>query len=197
MPVNSSDEALQPSGEPSALVRAVTVVYGLRDLADPVRGPAVHDDAIAVFQEEQSDLLGHGKAPFLHEEQCALGALFGDCAVFVLAGHFGRSAFAGLANVLGLQPTGLLVNALFRGDAERFGEVVPENAGGPAGLDRFELPGVGLLAQVLPQRRAQHRGLPLHVDRAVLRLCQLVPPCLCVFQHEEQFEPLEPYPGSD
>ncbi|MFB7999790.1 hypothetical protein ACFC4G_44275 [Streptomyces sp. NPDC056002] len=103
-----------------------------------------------MFQEEQSDLPGHGKAPFLHEEQCALGALFGGCAVFVLAGHFGRSAFVGLANVLGLQPTGLLVSALFRGNAERFGEVVPGNAGCPAALDRFQLPGVGLLAQVRP-----------------------------------------------
>ncbi len=55
--------------------------------------------------------------------------------------------------------------------------------------------GVGLLAQVLPQLRAQHRGLAHHVDQAVLRLLQLASPRLRVVQHEVELlrsrEPLE------
>ncbi|MDT0488208.1 hypothetical protein [Streptomyces doebereineriae] len=67
MAVDGSDEALYPPGEPCTLGWLVAVVDGLGDLAEPVRGPGVQDDAVAVLQEEPANLSGYWEASLLHE----------------------------------------------------------------------------------------------------------------------------------
>ncbi|MFE5813064.1 hypothetical protein ACFQ6S_06590 [Streptomyces sp. NPDC056479] len=92
MAVDSADEALHPPGELCAFGRVVAVVDGLGDLAEPVRRPAVEDDAVAVLQEQPADLPGDREASFLYEHQGPPGPLFGGQAVLVFAGDLGRAA---------------------------------------------------------------------------------------------------------
>ncbi|MFI1401021.1 hypothetical protein [Streptomyces sp. NPDC020681] len=139
-----------------------------------------------MLQEQPANPLGEREASLLHEDLGALGSLLGRGAFLVFPCDFGRAPLARLANLVGLQPTRLLVSALLGRDAQGFGEVVPRYAGRSAVLDCLQLAGVGTLAQELPQLRTQYRSLSDEVDRAILRLRQLARRPLRVLEHQEQ-----------
>lgn len=102
------------------------------------------------------------------------------------AGHFGCAALARLAELFRFQPLRFLVGALFGLYAQRSDPVVPWDAGVPAALDGFELSGVSLLAQVLPQRRGEYGGFTDDVDLNVPGLFQLWCPTVRVPEYEKQ-----------
>lgn len=92
-----------------------------------------------VLLEQPADPAGDREAPFLHEDQGALGPMFSGRTVLALAGNLGCAALAGLADLLSLQPPRLLVRALLGDHTQRSGKVVPQHAGDPAVFDRLQL----------------------------------------------------------